>query len=87
MKDIDYLQTVLPTIRESLEKDSIEGKITTIILFPILMVTLSKEPLKIKILLGMIALIIIPFYLGFLIFTLPFLLLASLVLELHPLRI
>jgi hypothetical protein len=87
MKDIDYLQTVLPTIRESLENDSIEGKITTIILFPILMVTLSKEPLKIKILLGIIALIIFPFYLGFLIFTLPFLLLASLVLELHPLRI
>ncbi|OLS18889.1 MAG: hypothetical protein HeimC3_48270 [Candidatus Heimdallarchaeota archaeon LC_3] len=87
MKDIDFLETVFPKLRNEFEKSSIENKILHIVLLPLIVVSYSEEPRKVKFFLFIITLIIFPVYIGFLIITLPFLLLASLVLELHFLKL
>ena len=58
-----------------------------IVLLPIWMVTNSREPFKVKLFLELIAFIILPIYLVFLILIFPLLLLASIFLELRDITL
>ncbi|OLS18869.1 MAG: hypothetical protein HeimC3_48070 [Candidatus Heimdallarchaeota archaeon LC_3] len=87
MKDIDFFETVIENIKNRIEEGNIITKVMLIVPLPIWMVTNSREPFKVKLFLELIAFIILPIYLVFLILIFPLLLLASIFLELRDITL
>ena len=82
MKDLDFFETVVESIK-SRKEGNLVTKVMLIVFLPIWMVTTSKEPLKVKLFLEIFALIIFSIYFIFLLIIFPLLLLASIFLELR----